>query len=96
MMSKFDLLWLWTAELLTCKKYCLIRSACSGVCGLAYTPFSGNPASPGMSKRAMASEYISCWPCDFDEHLCGTIKEACEFDVNAIIFIKSNLSHFPS
>ena len=63
--------WSWTSGNLTCRKYCLMRSACSGVCGLAYTPFSGKPASPGMSNRAMAREYISCWPCDLDEHLWG-------------------------
>ena len=44
---------------LSCRKYCLIRSAVSGLVGLWYIPFNGNPGSPGMSNLAIAKLYIS-------------------------------------
>lgn len=64
-----------------CSKYWRIKSASCGDPGLAYTAFSGNPASPGISNLEMANEYISWDPCALFEQRCSFFRHSVMYSV---------------
>lgn len=60
---------LWPSSCLNWVKYALVESASALLLGFEYMAFSGNPASPGITKLAIAKFSISFLPFSLEEHL---------------------------